>query len=198
MLWMRNFLLFFCGLSCFSQAVGQEVLPQENFDIKTLRHIARTRTEIQHQVFRTISDANNYVNIGVPIGLFAAGAISDDKTMRQNAVYIGTSTAITAVVNYGLKQIFKRARPFRKYNNFVAVTQASGYSFPSGHTSSAFSTAVSLSQSYPKWYVIAPSLVWSSSVAYSRMYLGVHYPSDIAAGALLGSGLATGIHLIRK
>ena len=198
MLWSRFFLMSFFCLSCFSGVLGQEVSPQENFDITTLRQIALTRTDTKSQVFRTISDANNYVNIGVPIGLFAVGAINGDKTMRQDALYIGTSTAITAVVNYGIKQLFKRKRPFRKYNNFVAVTQASGYSFPSGHTSSAFSTAVSLSHAYPKWYVIAPSLLWSSSVAYSRMYLGVHYPSDIAAGAVLGSGLATGIHLIRK
>lgn len=198
MLWKTFYLILFCWLTYFANAFGQEVFPTENFDIRTLRNIAHTRTDTKTQVFRTISDANNYVNIGLPIGLFAIGAINDDKTMRQNAVYIGTSTAITAVFNYGLKQLFKRKRPFRKYNNFVAVTQASGYSFPSGHTSSAFSTAVSLSHAYPKWYVIAPSLMWSSSVAYSRMYLGVHYPSDIAAGALLGSGLATGIHAIRK
>lgn len=198
MLWKRYFLLLFCCVAYFTGTFGQEVFPQENFDITTLRNIARTRTDTKSQVFRVISDANNYVNIGVPIGLFAVGAINGDKTMRQNALSIGTSTAITAVVNYGIKQLFKRKRPFRKYSNFVAVTQPSGYSFPSGHTSSAFSTAVSLSEAYPKWYVIAPSLLWSSSVAYSRMYLGVHYPSDIAAGALLGSGLATGVHLIRK
>ncbi|TDQ78263.1 phosphatase PAP2 family protein [Sphingobacterium yanglingense] len=196
--WKRALIILFCWSAYFTEVVGQEVLPHDNFDITTLRNIARTRTDGRSQVFQTISDANNYVNIGVPIGLFAVGAINNDKTMRQNALYIGTSTAITAVVNYGLKQLFKRKRPFRKYNNFVAVTQASGYSFPSGHTSSAFSNAVSLSQAYPKWYVIAPSLLWSSSVAYSRMYLGVHYPSDIAAGALLGSGVATGIHLIRR
>lgn len=198
MLWKKNFLLLFCWLACFPNTFGQEAFPTENFDITTLRHIAQTRTDTRNHVFRTISDANNYVNMGIPIGLFAVGAINGDKTMRQNALAIGTSTAITAVVNYGIKQLFKRKRPFRKYNNFVAVTQPSGYSFPSGHTSSAFSTAVSLSQAYPKWYVIAPSLLWSSSVAYSRMYLGVHYPSDIAAGALLGSGLATGVHLIRR
>ncbi|WP_164121853.1 phosphatase PAP2 family protein [Sphingobacterium sp. xlx-130] len=198
MLWKRFFLLFFCWVAYSTGTFGQEVFPQENFDITTLRNIARTRSDTKSHMFRAISDANNYVNIGVPIGLFAVGAINGDKTMRQNALYIGTSTAITAVVNYGIKQLFKRKRPFRKYNNFVAVTQPSGYAFPSGHTSSAFSTAVSLSGVYPKWYVIAPALVWSSSVAYSRMYLGVHYPSDIAAGALLGSGLATGVHLIRK
>ncbi len=62
--------------------------------------------------------------------------------------------------------------------------------FPSGHTSLAFAIATSLSLKYPKWYVIAPSYVWACSVGYSRMNLGVHYPSDVLAGAVLGAGSA--------
>jgi membrane-associated phospholipid phosphatase len=61
---------------------------------------------------------------------------------------------------------------------------------PSAHTSSAFATATSLSLAFPKWYVVVPSFVWASSVGYSRMHLGVHYPSDVLVGALVGSGSA--------
>jgi membrane-associated phospholipid phosphatase len=61
---------------------------------------------------------------------------------------------------------------------------------PSGHTSSAFSTATSLSLNFRKWYVVAPAYTYAAAVGYSRMYLGVHYPSDVLVGALLGSGTA--------
>lgn len=61
---------------------------------------------------------------------------------------------------------------------------------PSGHTSTAFATATSLSLAYPKWYVVAPSFVWAGAIGYSRMHLGVHYPSDVLAGAIVGSGSA--------
>lgn len=63
-------------------------------------------------------------------------------------------------------------------------------SFPSIHTASAFSLATSLSIKYPKWYVIAPSALWACSVGFSRMNQGVHYPSDVLAGAVLGTGCA--------
>ncbi|MDO9339524.1 MAG: phosphatase PAP2 family protein, partial [Bacteroidales bacterium] len=43
---------------------------------------------------------------------------------------------------------------------------------------------------YPKWYIIVPSYTWASTVAYSRMDLGVHYPSDVLIGALVGAGSA--------
>ena len=63
-------------------------------------------------------------------------------------------------------------------------------SFPSGHTASAFALATSLCIKYPKWYVIAPSALWACSVGVSRMNEGLHYPSDVLAGAAIGAGCA--------
>ena len=67
---------------------------------------------------------------------------------------------------------------------------SSSYSFPSGHTSSAFCTATSLSLLFPKWYVAVPSYLYAATVGYARMYQGVHYPSDVLVGALVGAGSA--------
>ena len=63
-------------------------------------------------------------------------------------------------------------------------------SFPSGHTAAAFSLATSLSITYPKWYVIAPSAIWACGVGFARMNQGVHYPSDVLTGAAIGVGCA--------
>ena len=182
-------------LSCFTLAQEK---PASTLDIRILESIAETRTEPQTQTFKVLSDINNYVQVAVPVGLLVAGAVNNDKAMRQNALYVASSTAVTALVNVGIKHLIKRSRPFKKYPNFISVRTASGYSFPSGHTSSAFATASALSSAYSKWYVVAPSLLWASSVGYSRMYLGVHYPTDVLAGAVLGAGSAFALDGLRK
>jgi membrane-associated phospholipid phosphatase len=140
---------------------------------------------------------NDVVNIGVPVALLAGGVISNDKEMRQNALYVASASAVNVLATLFLKKVIKRPRPFNGLVKINAVYQPSHYSFPSGHTSTAFTTATALSHAYPKWYVIAPAYLWAGSVSFSRLYLGVHYPTDVAAGALLGTGSAFSMGFIR-
>ncbi len=72
----------------------------------------------------------------------------------------------------------------------MAVTDDHDFSFPSGHTSLAFSMATSLSIKYRKWYIVVPAFLYAGFNGYSRLYLGVHYPTDVLAGAITGSSSA--------
>ncbi|SEM99169.1 undecaprenyl-diphosphatase [bacterium A37T11] len=189
--------LLYTGITTLLLPVSMAQRSIDQFDMAILNHLAEGRTPTQTKIFRTISDVNNYVNVGVPAALLLAGTIDNNKAMRQNALYIATSTATTAILNSVIKHLFKRKRPFKAHVNFVPVYESGGYSFPSGHTSSTFSTMTALSRAYPKWYVIAPSLLWASSIGYSRLYLGVHHPTDVGAGAILGAGAAFGFGFIR-
>lgn len=162
----------------------------QQFDEQTLINISHLRTPEQTNIFLFLSKKHLYGDLGVPAGLFLGGVATSDLRMRQNALYVASSTAVSAGFTFLIKQLGKRKRPFVKNINIVPVYIAKGSSFPSGHTSAAMSTAMALSRAYPKWYVIASSMLWAGSVGYSRMYLGVHYPSDVAAGAVIGAGSA--------
>lgn len=95
----------------------------------------------------------------------------------------------------------KRNRPFRTLNNvyFTDTSSVAGsYSFPSGHTSSSFAIATSLTLRYPdNAWLIAGSYTYAVLVSLGRMYWGVHYPSDVLAGMLVGAGSAALIYSLR-
>lgn len=92
-----------------------------------------------------------------------------------------------------LKKLVMRPRPFLDIPSLApAIKPPKGFSFPSGHTTLAFSVAFIISRILPKRYSI-PAFLIAALVAFSRLYLGVHYPTDILGGICVGyvAGLVT-------
>ncbi len=191
----HHWICWLLGMMIYCNGYAQSGL--QRMDERILEQLAANRTDAQTAIFRTISNANNYVNIAIPAGVLLKGVIENDAAAKKNALYIATSTAATYLFNLAIKQLVKRPRPFITDVHLVPVYRPGEYSFPSGHTSSVFSAVTALSRAYPKWYVIAPSFLWAGAVGYSRMYLGVHYPTDVTAGALLGSGTSFAFGFLR-
>lgn len=184
-----------CTLISFKSFAQGALVPR--LDDRILIDLSEHRTPRQTDFFMFISKYNNLVNVAVPTGVLAAGVIDNDKGTRQNALYIASSSAVNLLFTFAIKHIVKRKRPFQATIKINSVYQPRDYSFPSGHTSSAFATATSLSQVYRKWYVIAPAYLYAGSIGYARMYLGVHYPTDVAAGAILGTSSALSMKFIQ-
>ncbi|MEN9442807.1 MAG: putative undecaprenyl-diphosphatase ybjG [Bacteroidota bacterium] len=169
----------------------------QNLDFRILKSINHAYTPTGGIVFKTITNSINPISLGLPVELFIGGKVSKNKEMVWNSFEIASATAINGIFTTGLKLSVHRERPFITYpNDITKYSVAGSYSFPSGHTSMAFCTATSISFMYPKWYIIVPAYLWAGSVAYSRMYLGVHYPTDVLAGALLGTGTSIGTHYL--
>jgi len=159
----------------------------QNLDVRILEHINSKNALPSDNFFKFMSNSNVDVVIAAPVGLALAGYFGNDKQMLRNAAVTASSTLLNIGITMGLKYAINRERPFNAYPNLIFnKADPKDPSFPSGHTSSAFATATSLSLAYPKWYVIVPSFAWASTVAYSRMHLGVHYPTDILGGIAVG------------
>lgn len=97
------------------------------------------------------------------------------------------------VTNLLLKNIVARPRPFAEIEALIPlIAKPTDFSFPSGHTTASFAVALVMLRMLPKKIGI-PAVVLSALVAFSRLYLGVHYPTDVLTGfvvALVGSSLA--------
>ena len=162
----------------------------QNFDIDLLRSVNKNESAFKNDFSRITANSVTIVNIAAPLTLLTVGLAKHNKQLQKDAFYMVGGYALSAIVTHGAKVIIQRDRPFNTYPDIIKKTEGGGYSLPSGHTSAAFYAATSLSILFPKWYVIGPSFLWASAVGYSRMYQGVHYPTDILAGAVVGAGSA--------
>ncbi len=163
----------------------------QNTDIDILKPINKYESGFKNTWSKLNTGATTPLSIGIPAGLAITGFIMRDKKMKQDALYMGAAFLASTLVTKSVKHIVNRQRPFAKYPFIVKrIDTETGLSFPSGHTSAAFSTATSVSLRYRKWYIIAPACIFAASVGWARMYQGVHYPSDVLAGALTGAASA--------
>ena len=181
-------ILLFIPLITFSQ----------NIDIRLLRSINSPDPLPSDKYFRFLSDADAYIVISVPVAMGVTGLLKHDEKLFRNACVTATATIINSGVTTILKYSVHRNRPYITYPDITSKYHTGSLSFPSGHTAQAFATATSVSLAYPKWYVIVPSYTLAGSIGYSRLHLGVHYPSDVIAGAIIGSGCAWITHRVNK
>ena len=186
-MFIRNLLLIVGCLSIIQPAVQAQ---RTSLDMQVLNEMMENRHEDPVELYQHISNTTNYISMLVPVTVLATGLTRNDKGTINKGLYLAESLAASSLVTFGLKFSFKRNRPFADHPFIVPASNGGSPSFPSGHTSEAFATATSLTLAYPKWYVAVPAYAWAASVGYSRMYLGVHYPSDVLAGALAGAGSA--------
>ena len=150
-------------------------------------------------IMRGFSNSDTYVALGIPSFLFVYGKVKNNQDMVWNSYASFSNQLVNGVATTLLKNSINRTRPFVTYPNDIHKHSVAGSkSYPSGHTSMAFATATMISLEYPKWYIIAPAFIYASGVGYSRMYLGVHYPTDVLAGAVLGTGSAFLTHYTFK
>lgn len=126
-----------------------------------------------------IGDGHLYVLIGIFL-------IFSSMQGRIKILFAGLlAFAIELPIYFIIKRYVKRKRPFEQIENFKKlIAPPDKYSFPSGHTAAAFVMASVFSFVFPLFCTILYFL--ASLIGFSRLYLRVHYPTDILAGCLLG------------
>lgn len=165
------------------------IINAQSSDFSMLRKINKNEHPQWDKTMKLTSHSIYPVMVAAPGTLFLTGYINNDKIMMRNGVKTGATIGINLLLTTGLKYSIQRPRPFDQYpNDIIKRTDASGFSFPSGHTSTAFATATALTLSSKKWYVAVPSYAYACAVGYSRMRLGVHFPSDVLGGMVVGIG----------
>jgi membrane-associated phospholipid phosphatase len=163
----------------------------QSLDYKLMKDInVKDRPKNLDNTFRFISNSSQYISAGAPFALLGAGIFSNNKNLIKQGEDAAISYAISSVATIALKNSIHRERPFIRHKDLVKLSNGGGMSFPSGHASCAFSIATSIALDNKQWYIRVPVITWASIVGYSRIDLGVHYPSDVLAGAVVGAASA--------
>lgn len=162
----------------------------QNADINILKDINLNRNASLDGGMEALTNSVYPLSAALPISELVAGYARHEKVLIARGWTTVAAVGTNFIITFGLKYSVNRTRPYVTYPELQPYKHNKDASFPSGHTSFSFSTATSLSMLYPRWYVAVPAYTWACGVGYSRMHLGMHYPSDVLAGAIIGVGTA--------
>lgn len=175
-------------------------LNAQNGDINLLRKFNQPVNIGLDKSMRIVSGSVAPLMVAVPVSILLINySQTHSFTEKKEPYVIAASLVGTTIITFGLKYGVNRPRPFVTYPDIIQKDHHVGpYSFPSGHTSSAFALATSLTLCYSKWYVAVPAFAWAVTVGYSRMRLGVHFPTDVLVGAIIGTSCSIASYYITR
>ena len=163
------------------------------FELEFLKWLEGLRTDFLNTVFEGITLFGEETLI---ILLVVALWFAVDKKLAQQVFFV---TATSLSVNGIIKNFAKVPRPFTKGVSCVRLDTATGYAFPSGHTQGFATWSSFFAVKFKKTWLTILVAVLVGLVAFSRLYLGAHYPSDVIVGIALGVGIAIlGNYLFEK
>lgn len=160
----------------------------QNFEYKMIEALQSNRAPSSDKFYYQLSQSADAVGIATPIALGVRYLTHKSDKTKVDFLSSCVSTLGTYGLGYILKKSINRDRPFNTYPEFVPYTFKTSGSMPSGSTAIAFTSATNLTLAYKKWYVAVPAFSYATAVGFSRVKLAEHYPTDVAAGAVLGVG----------
>lgn len=124
---------------------------------------------------------------GGMIWIVATIALLIPKKTRKAGIMSAAALLGSLIINNNIvKNIVQRPRPFVTFTDLqIIIATPSEFSFPSGHTSSSFAAAAVFYRHLPK-KIGLPSVILAGLIGFSRLYVGVHYPTDVIAGVIMG------------
>lgn len=151
-----------------------------NFDFELLKFIHLSRIQALDPFFFWISKSAYYISMIFVVALLACFLLRKCNNITTGAFFKFYTLVIGSVgTGYVLKKLFMRTRPFVAHSEIMQMYESTTSSFPSGHTVTAFAIAFGVLYLKPKKPISILVFIWAVLIAYSRMALGSHYPTDV-------------------
>ncbi len=139
----------------------------------------------------------NLGNDGIIWIVFGIVLLIPKKTRKCGIMVLGALLVMLVVNNIILKNLIARSRPCATYPELVELVKIpTSYSFPSGHTVSAMAVAFTVLSQHKKLGIV--TLVMAFLMGLSRLYVGVHFPTDVYGGIIVGAAIAFAVYCAEK
>ncbi len=137
-------------------------------------------------------------NAGIIWILITVLLLFSKKTRKVGILSACALLGSLLINNMILKNLVARVRPYEVVNGLhLLIEKQVDWSFPSGHTGSSFASAVVLYRNLPRKYGVL-ALILAALIAFSRLYVGVHYPTDVLVAVITGSVIGIIVDKIGK
>jgi undecaprenyl-diphosphatase len=157
-----------------------------SLDIRLFRQINNGQST-SYGAIELIDQTSFPLFVSIPAGILLYGGLADNRSAVDTGTLLVASQALSLGTAVLFKSLTDRPRPYEALSDVKVkrLSNVSGSSFPSGHSAQAFAIATMLAyRAGPIIYI--PAFVWAAFVGYGRVYLGVHYPSDVLGGMAIG------------
>ena len=158
-----------------------------SLDGRAYERVSALRSQVLDEVLPRLSSVADHSVLWVAVAC-ALAAIGGRRGRRAAVRGLATVAVTSAVVNVPLKLLWRRPRPEVSDVVEALVRRPRSFSFPSGHSASAFAFAAAAGAELPG--LLPPLLVVAGAVGWSRVHGRVHYPGDVLAGAAIGTAVA--------
>ena len=172
-------------------------------EFEILHALQGIRSELLDSIMLAITTLGDAGILWIATGLLllipAVGKESAEhvKLRRKMGICILLSLTLNFICgNLIIKNIVRRARPYQIDTSVIPLIYPSEYSFPSGHTSASFAAACAIFLNHKKSGIAAFAM--AALIAFTRLYLFVHYPTDILGGMVLGIISAIVVNILYK
>lgn len=171
-------------VSMYAAGVGAVML----LDKPVYEEVQRNRTESIDDFASTVQDLGSYPSFGIMGAFYVAGALLENERARTVAMDAFASSLVSAgMITTTLKVAAGRSRPNEEEGAYRFKPFGGHHSFPSGHTTQAFSLASVIAKHYDERWIDITSYGIATLIGLARIEQEAHFPSDVVAGAVIGT-----------
>lgn len=168
------------------------------YDLNALKALNLHRAKSLDPFFLLLTNTSSMVSLAITASTLSIAWIRKSIRLKLTGLQLLVTFLSSFIVIKTMKVLIGRERPYISYHFLTKIAQAESLSFPSGHTFEAFAYATGVALAFKNRWATGLIFTWAALVGFSRLVLGMHYPSDVLGGIIFGIFTGYFVHILYR